>query len=488
MTGADGHGRIGWATIAELQEAMEEGALTAERLTALYLERIEAYDRQGPAINSVLEVNPDAMAIARSLDEERARSGARGPLHGIPVLLKDSIDTCDRMRTSAGSLALADSFAERDAFLVRRLRQAGAVLLGKTNMTEWANFMSSNMPAGYSSRGGQTLNPYGPGTCFVGGSSSGSAAAVAAGFAAAAIGTETSGSILSPAVQNAIVGIKPTVGLVSRAGVIPIAHSQDTPGPMARNVACAAAVLGAIAGSDPDDPATADSVGRVPSDYTAFLDAEGLRGARIGVPRHYYAKLDEPKLALMARAIDVLRSRGAVVVDPVEIPSATAKWGRQVLRHEFKHDLNAYLARLHPRVPVHSLRELIAFNRERAETMLRYGQDVLEWSEETSGTLREPAYLEARRRDLELATVRGIDHAMKEHRLDALLFPGAKGSDIAARAGYPSIAVPCGFVDGVPYGLTFTGMAYSEPVLIRLAYAYEQATRHRVPPVLQPWA
>lgn len=473
------------ATIPQLQTAMSEGRLTSRELVLMYLERIAQYDKQGVKINSIMEINPDAIHIAEALDEERKQKGPRGPLHGIPVLLKDNIDTGDKMHTSAGSIALANSYATKDAFIVSKLREAGAVILGKTNLTELANFMTENMPNGYSSRGGQTLNPYGPGRFDVGGSSAGSGAAIAANFAVAAIGTETSGSILSPASSNSIVGIKPTVGLVSRTGIIPIAHSQDTAGPMARTVTNAAILLGAITGVDEEDPATRSSPAYLHKDYTQFLDANGLKGARIGIARDYYQWLEADELEVINREIETLRREGAIVIDPVEIPSGKEEEDYNVLIYEFKSDLNAYLNKLGPRVPVHSLKELIDYYNQHAKIGLKYGQTILIKSEETSGTLTEPEYILSRVRDLYLSQTIGIDAVMKEHQLDALLFPNHFGAGIAAKAGYPSITVPGGYTpEGKPLGLTFTAKAYSEPTLIRLAYAYEQATKHRRPPNL----
>ncbi|MDQ0190791.1 amidase [Alicyclobacillus cycloheptanicus] len=474
------------ATIYDLQAAMAAGRLTAVELTATYMARVARFNHQGPALNAVLELNPDAMHIAAALDEERQSRGPRSLLHGIPVLVKDNIDTADKTHTSAGSLALADRYAAADAFLVRRLRAAGAVMFGKANMTEWANFMSDHMPSGYSSRGGQVQNPYGPGTFDVGGSSSGSGAAVAANLAAAAVGTETSGSILSPASQNSIVGIKPTVGLISRSGIIPISFSQDTAGPMARTVADAAILLGAMTGEDLDDPATGASRGRALRDYTVFLDPNGLKGARIGIPREpFYTELPPEKQAIIDAAVRQLQDLGAVVVDPAEIPTASADWDINVLVYEFKPALNAFLGRLDPTAPIHSLQDLISYNAARPETMLKYGQALLEKAEATSGTLTEAAYIDSRLNDVRRARDEGIDAVMQKHNLDALLFPNNWGAGIAAKAGYPSITVPSGYTPaGEPVGITLTGMAYSEPTLIRLAYAYEQATRHRVPPAL----
>ncbi len=475
-------------TISALQSAMARGQLTARDLVLHYLGRIAEIDKSGPTLNSILEVNPDALATADALDAERALHGPRGPMHGIPVVLKDNINTGDKMHTSAGSLALADSRAAEDAFIVKQLRAAGAIILGKSNMTEWANFMTENMPNGFSSRGGQVLNPYSPGQLDTGGSSSGSGAAVAANLTAVAIGTETSGSILSPSSQHNIVGIKPTLGLISRTGIIPIAHSQDTAGPMARTVRDAAILLGVMAGIDTTDPATMASVGRTTSDYTVFLDSEGLRGARIGVPREgFYTKLPEDKLALMNQALERMEALGAEIVDPVVIPSISEPWSIDVLIYEFKSDLNAYLSQLGPRASVHSLAEVIQFNEANAEVCLKHGQTLLVAAEKTSGTLTDKEYIEARARDLYFATSAGIDFVMKEHRLDALVFPSNWGASLPAKAGYPSITVPGGFAagNGEPVGVTFSGLAYSEPTLLRLAYAFEQATNHRRAPQLE---
>ncbi|WP_242771684.1 amidase family protein [Brevibacillus parabrevis] len=473
------------ASILEWQAALEAGQTTSRELTILFLERIAAYDKQGPTINAISEINPDALHIAEALDRERAISGSRGPLHGIPILIKDNIATGDNMHTTAGSLALADSYASADSFVVARLREAGAVLLGKTNLTEWANFMADNMLNGYSSRGGQVLNPYDP-AFDVGGSSSGSGAGIAAGFAVAAVGTETSGSILGPAKKNSLVGIKPTVGLISRQGIIPISHSQDTAGPMTRNVTDAAILLGVLTGVDPQDAATGKSAGLAHRDYLPFLDANGLQGARIGVVRSgYLAECDEEEAALYEAAISQLRQAGATVIDSVSIPSENADWNSQVLYHEFKTGVNAYLKILPASFPIRTLKDIVAFNRKHEARALRFGQSVLEQSEQTSGTLTDPAYLRQRLYDLEMSQRQGIDAALKEHDLDALLFPGDTGCDIAAKAGYPSIALPAGYTaQGKPFGIMLTGLAFSEPALLRMGYAYEQATLLRVPPVL----
>ncbi len=476
------------ATIGDLQQQLERGELTSVQLVLYYLKRIAKYDQSGPMINSVIEINPDALQIAEALDHERKLKGARGPMHGIPVLLKDNIDTSDKMHTSAGSRALADNYARTDSFVAQQLRRAGAIILGKTNMTEWANFMTQNMPSGYSSRGGQVLNPYGPGEFDVGGSSSGSGAAVAANFTVVAVGTETSGSILNPSSSNGIVGIKPTVGLISRTGVIPIAFSQDTPGPMARTVTDAAILLGALCGIDEQDPATQTSEGNYYTDYTQFLDAKGLKGARIGIPREvYYERANEERLAIMNTTIEKLKNEGAEIIDPVVIPSAREKWDYTVLTYEFKPALNAYLHQLNVQVPVHSLKEVIQYNLNHPDAMLKYGQTILLESENTRGTLTELTYIESRERDLELSKEKGIDYVMQQHQLDALLFPANYGAAIAAKAGYPSITVPGGYTkEGQPFGVTFTARAYEEPILIKLAYAFEQATKHRIPPKSVP--
>jgi len=472
------------ATIPALQTAMDQGRLTAVQLTRHCLARIEAYDRSGPRLNAVLEVNPDALALAAALDRERRATGRRSPLHGIPVLLKDNIATADRLHTSAGSLALQDCVAPRDAFLVARLRAAGAVLLGKTNMTEWANFMTTGMPAGYSSRGGQVINPYGT-DLGPGGSSSGSGVAVAAGFCTTAVGTETSGSILSPANQNAVVGIKPTVGLVSRSGIIPIAASQDTAGPLARTVTDAALLLGALTGVDPRDRATRASRAHAPHDYTACLDPGGLVGARLGVPRAvYFERLSSGETAVIDAALQALRDLGATVVDPADILTAreVVTFRSDVMLYEFKRDLNRYLAELGEGAPIRSLRDLIRFNEARPREMLRFGQIRLLAAQATSG-LRAVTYTVSRAEDMRLARTEGIDPVLERERLDALVFPGWTGAVIGAKAGYPSVIVPAGYTaEGAPIGLTFLGRAWSEPTLIRLAYAFERGTQHRRPP------
>ncbi|GAB4075130.1 amidase family protein [Barrientosiimonas marina] len=469
-------------TIKAIQTAMQSGDLTSEELVRYYLKRIAAYN---PYLNAVLEVNADAMAIAQALDTERQLQTSRGPLHGIPVLLKDNIDTGDTLHTSAGSLALAGSYAIEDSFIAKRIRDAGGIIMGKANMTEWANFMTDGMPSGFSSRGGQVLNPYGPNDFDVGGSSSGSGAAVSANLTMLAIGTETSGSILSPSSENAIVGIKPTVGLISRTGIIPISHSQDTPGPMARTVRDAATLLDALTGADNKDPITLAGSEMAADNYTQYLDEAGLKSARIGVVRKGIfdqKELTESAKAVIEDAIEQMKHAGAQIVDPADIPAADKKWDQNVMVHEFKSDLNAYLSKLAPDQP-HTLQDVIKFNMEHSQDTLKYGQSLLLASEDTSGTLSEPEYLTSRLNDLQWSQNDGIDAVMDNYNLDALLSPANAGADIPARAGYPSITVPGGFTnEGQPLNVTFTGKAYSEPALIRLAYAFEQATNHRESP------
>lgn len=500
------------ATTTGIQLALQSRRLTSTSLVQTYLSRINAYDKRGPRINSILELNPDALAIAAYLDSNRFRqNNQRKLLYGIPILLKDNIDTADKMHTSAGTLALANSIPLRDSFVAQKLREAGAVILGKANLTEYANFMTIGMPSGYSSRGGQVLNPYnlavdtdGIPLVSPGGSSSGSAAAVAANLATVAIGTETSGSILSPANQNGVVGIKPTVGLISRAGIIPISSTQDTAGPLARTVKDAAIVLGALTGVDPRDPATNASKGKFYNDYTQFLNANGLKGARIGIPRDVYYSVSpnftQERLDIMNAAIAKMKQLGATIVE-ADIPTARLVGGSEttttvrqedgeppvpvstVLVYDFKKDLNAYLASLGPNAPIKNLSEAIAFNRAYPQQTLRFGQDILLAADATSGTLTERKYAIARKLDILQSRTFGIDAYMHIYQLDAILFPANRGAGIAAKAGYPSILVPAGFTkDGTPYGVTFTGKAFSEPTLLKLAYAYEQATQLRRPP------
>lgn len=493
------------ATIADLQKRMETGQDTARSLAEKYLARIDAIDRQGPALDSVIEVNPDALAIADALDAERKAKGPRGPLHGIPILIKDNIATADHMMTTAGSLALEGATPPADAFLVSRLRAAGAVILGKANLSEWANFRSSHSSSGWSGRGGQVHNPYALDR-NPSGSSSGSGVAVAANLCAVAVGTETDGSIVSPSNNNGVVGIKPTLGLISRTGIVPISHSQDTAGPMARTVTDAAILLGAMAGTDPADPATkfSDADGR--RDYTPYLDANGLRGARLGVVRANLMGYSPAADRIMEAAIKDLKRLGAVIVDPTNIPTL----GRfrdseyQVLLYEFKTDLNKYLTSLGPAAKVHSLADLIAFNKAHADREMPYfGQEIFEQAE-AKGPLTDRAYVQALARDHRLSQAQGIDAVMRRYRLDALIAPtggpawltdlingdsvSGSASTIAAVAGYPHITVPAGQVFGLPVGLSFIGRAWSEPTLIKLAYAYEQGTKHRHPPRYLPTA
>lgn len=488
-------------SILDLQRLMATGATTAEAVARAALDRIEALDRAGPTLRAVIETNPDALAIAADLDAERRRSGARGALHGIPVLLKDNVDTGDAMATTAGSLALDGHHAARDAFLVARLRDAGAVILGKTNLSEWANFRSTRSSSGWSSRGGQTRNPYALDRTPCG-SSSGSAAAVAAGFVPAAIGTETDGSITCPASVCGIVGVKPTVGLVSRDGIVPISASQDTAGPMTRTVADAALVLDAIAGTDPRDPATAAAPGRIAATHAALGVRADLSGVRLGVVRGCFGA-HEGSDAVAATALAALRALGADVIDGVDLgprePLVEAE--RTVLLVEFKAGLNAYLLE-HPTAPVRDLEELIAYNRRHAERVMPYfRQELLELAQAQPG-LDDAAYLAARATCVRLAREEGIDRALREHALDALVAPsrapawvidpidGDRGlpgcSAFAAVAGTPHVSVPAGFVHGLPVGVSFLGAAFDEARLLAIAYAFEQATRAHRPPTFPP--
>jgi amidase len=491
-------------TVTELQEGMKSGKFTARSIAQKYLDRIAQIDKQGPAINSVIELNPDALAIADAMDAERQSKGPRGPMHGIPVLIKDNIGTADKMMTTAGSLALSGFTPTKDSGVARKLREAGAVILGKTNLSEWANFRSSHSTSGWSGRGGLTHNPYAldRNAC---GSSSGSGAAASANLAAVTIGTETDGSIVCPSSANGVVGIKPTVGLVSRAGIIPISHSQDTAGPICRTVTDAAILLGALAGADPDDEATTDSRGKSHADYTKFLNRGALRGARIGVVRKLFGFI-EALDPVMNAALDAMKSEGAVLVDPAEIPSLGKFDGSEniVLQYEFKADLNKYLAQFSPNVPVHSLQEIIEFNeRNREKEMPYFGQDIMVKSQ-ARGPLTDKVYLDALAKDHRLARAEGIDAVMDEHHLDALVAATAApswvtdlidgdhdtggSSSLAAVAGYPNINVPAGFIFGMPVGISFFGRAWSEPKLIAIAFGFEQATRHRQPPKFLPTA
>jgi amidase len=471
------------ATISSVQSAFESGELTSRSLTIVYLERIAQYDKSGIMLNAILELNPDALYIAERSDQERAAGRVRGPLHGVPILLKDNINTGDSMHTSAGSLALADSYAPDDAFLVKLLREAGAVILGKANMTELANYMTSGMPNGYSSRGGQVLNPYGPGKFPAGGSSSGSAVAVAANLCVVAVGTETSGSILNPACRNSLVGIKPTLGLISRSGIIPIAYSQDTAGPLARTVEDAALLLNAMAAaSDPSDASTLLAPNRELLDYASYLDPSGLSGARIGINRGYIDDFTEEEKQRIEQAIQQMKEAGAEIIEETNLPHIAKN--SSVLLYEFKSALNRYLSTLGPHAPVKTLSDIIDFNNRHHQQTLKYGQKRLLLAEhETSGTLTEAEYIQHRLKDLRASREDGIDRLFREHRLDALFCPGV--TDSAAVSGYPSIIVPAGCLEnGMPFGVAFTGTAYSEPQLLRIAYAFEQKFGGRVPPVL----
>ncbi|HVN03672.1 MAG TPA: amidase [Bryobacteraceae bacterium] len=477
------------ATAGELAKRMAAGSLTAHALTAQYLNRIAAIDQRGPKINSVIELNPDALAIASALDAERKAKGARGTLHGLPVLIKDNIDTADKMMTTAGSLALFGSIASKDSVVAQRLRAAGAVILGKTNLSEWANYRSSHSTSGWSGRGGLTLNPYAldRNAC---GSSSGSGAAVSANLCALAIGTETDGSIVCPSSLNGVVGIKPTLGRIPATGIIPIAHSQDTAGPMARTVTDAALLLGALTGGD----------------YTSSLDTNGLRGARIGVAREKFFGFNEESDRVIEAAIAEMKRAGAEIIDPADITTAGQFDDSEsiVLSYEFKNDLNLYLGALGPRARVHSLADVIAFNdSHRDEEMPYFGQDIM-IKAQSRGPLSSKEYVDALEKDHKLSRAEGIDATLAKYRLDALVAPTAGpawctdlingdhvpggSSTPAAVAGYPNINVPAGFVHGLPVGISFFSTANSEARLIRLAYAFEQATRQRRPPRFLPHA
>ena len=493
-------------TIADLNEKMESGELTARQVADLYLQRIEAVDKSGPYINSVIELNPDALAIADHLDQERKAGKVRGPLHGIPILLKDNIDTHDRMQTTAGSLALEGNYAATDAFVVKQLRKAGALILGKTNLSEWANFRGKHSVSGWSSRGGLTRNPHALDRSACG-SSSGSGAAVAANLCLAAVGTETDGSIICPSQTNGIVGIKPTLGLLSRSGIIPIAHSQDTPGPMARTVADAAILLGALTGVDSADSVTRLSRKRGSSNYSRFLDYDGLKGVRIGVARNMAGK--NPRvLKIFEHCIEVMKQLGAAIVDPADVHNFD-KFGAtelDVLHYEFRADLNKYLRSLNHQVPVHSMADVVKFNEENSDRVMPYfGQEHMLTALE-KGPLSEKKYKDALAKNLRLTRKDGIDAAFRKHKLDVIIVPSggpawtidlANGDAInwdmestspAAVAGYPHITVPAGFVFGLPVGISFFAKAWQEPNLIKYAYAFEQATQYRRQPRYLPTA
>lgn len=490
-------------TTSELQDEMKSGRFTARSLVELYSARIDEIDtprkdKRGPAVNAIIEMNPDALSIADNLDAERKSKGPRGPLHGIPVLIKDNIDTADRMMTTAGSLALAGSKPAKDSFVAQQLRAAGAVILGKTNLSEWANIRSSHSISGWSGRGGLTRNPYAldRNAC---GSSSGTGAGVSANLAAAGIGTETDGSIVCPSSSNGLAGIKPTVGLVSRSGIIPISHSQDGAGPMCRTVRDAAILLSALTGVDPEDAATAASAGKSQTDYSQFCDPNGLKGARIGVARKYFGFSDSVD-ALMNQALDVMKQQGATLIDPADIPTFGKFDDSELLvfLYELKADLNAYLARLGPGAPVRSLQEIIDFNdRNREKEMPYFGQDLF-LKAQTKGPLTAKEYLDAVAKNHQLARTEGIDAVMDKFHLDSIVAPtggpawltdlvtgdhfSGGSSNAAAVAGYPNINVTAGSISGLPVGISFFGRAWSEPTLIKLAYAFERATKARKAP------
>ncbi|MGB6331940.1 MAG: amidase [Candidatus Sulfotelmatobacter sp.] len=487
-------------TISNLQDGMNSGAFTAHSLVEKYSLRIEEIDKDkhGPAINSIIELNPDALSIADSLDRERETRGPRGPMHGIPVLIKDNIDTADRMMTTAGSLALVGSKPMQDSQVAQKLRSAGAVILGKTNLSEWANIRSSHSTSGWSGRGGLTKNPYAldRNPC---GSSSGTGAGISANLCAVGIGTETDGSIVCPSSSNGLAGIKPTVGLVSRSGIIPISHSQDSAGPMCRTVRDAAILLGALTGVDPADAATAASAGKSYTDYTRFCDPDGLKGARIGVARKYFGFNDAVD-ALMEQSLDAMKKQGATLVDPADVETLGKFDASELLvfLYELKTDLNSYLARLGPNAPAHTLKDIIDFNdRNRQKEMPYFGQDLF-LKAEAKGPLTEKAYLDALDKNHQLARTEGIDATMDKYRLDAMVAPtggpawltdlingdhaAGGSSNAAAVAGYPNINVTAGFVSGLPVGISFFGRAWGEPVLIRLAFAFEQTTKARQAP------
>lgn len=491
-------------TIGELSASMKSGEWTAGDLVEQYLLRIESMDQRGPTLKHIIEINGDARSIAASLDAERKAGKVRGPMHGIPVLIKDNIDTADGMHTSAGSLALEDSIAARDAHIVANLRAAGAVILGKTNLSEWANFRSSHSSSGWSGRGGQARNPYALDRT-PSGSSSGSGGAAASSYCAVAVGTETDGSVTSPSAACSLVGMKPTIGLVSRSGIIPIAHSQDTAGPMARNVTDAAILLGVLAGRDARDTATNRNTSAA-HDYTRDLDANGLKGARIGVARKKYTGYSPAADAAFDAALAVMKDRGAVIVDPADIATAgkfdDAEY--EVLLYEFKADLQAYLAGLPAGAKARTLDDLVAYNRAHAkEELPHFGQEIFELAAK-KGPLTSTGYKKALAACGMLARTQGLDATFAKHRVDAIVAPtqgppslidlvngdsgGGSSTSPCAVAGYPAITVPMGYHHGLPLGITFMGRAFAESTLLRLAFAYEQATRHRVAPKYLPTA
>ena len=489
-------------TIPELQDGMKSGRFTARSLTEKYLARIDEIDKRGPAVNAIIELNPDALSIAATLDDERKAKGPRGPLHGVPILIKDNIATADRMMTTAGSLALVGAKPQKDSFVAQKLRAAGAVIMGKTNLSEWANIRSSHSVSGWSGRGGLTRNPYAldRNPC---GSSSGTGTGVSANLAAIGIGTETDGSIVCPSSANGLAGIKPTVGLISRAGIIPISHSQDGAGPMCRTLRDAAILLGAMTGVDPDDAATVASAGKSQIDYAQYCDPNGLKGARIGVARKYFGISDAVD-ALMEQALDVIKRQGATLVDPADVETLGKFDDSEstAFMYELKADLNAYLAKLGPGAPVRTLKDIIDFNeRNREKEMPYFGQDMF-LKAQAKGPLTDKEYLDAVAKNHQLARTEGIDAVMDKHQLDALVGPtggpawltdlvtgdhfSGGSSNSAAVAGYPNINVTAGFIFGLPVGISFFGRAWSEPTLIKIAYSFEQATKARKAPRFLP--
>jgi amidase len=485
-------------SLTDMAAGFAQSHFTSVELTSMYLARIEATNARGPNLRAVLETNPKALEIAAALDAERKAGKVRGPLHGVPVLIKDNIETSDRMMTTAGSLALDGWYAPEDAPLVARLRAAGAVILGKTNMSEWANFRSTHSVSGWSGRGGQCRNPYAL-SRTPSGSSSGSAAATAANLCGVAVGSETDGSIVSPASCNGLVGIKPTVGLVSRRGIVPISHSQDTAGPIARSVRDAAVMLGVMSGADPKDPASLAAAGHFENDYLRYLDDAGLKGARLGIARNFFAD-SAPMTRFLDEQVAILKAAGAVIVDPADLvlPDPIGDAELQVLLYEFKADLNIYFSRLPAKFPVHTLAELVRFNDARASEELPVFDQELLRTADAKGGLDEPAYAQARETCLSATRTKGIDKLIAEHQLDAIvtLTSGPAGlidsvngdygnggcSTPAAIAGYPHITVPAGLRAGLPVGLSFFGAAFTEGKLLRLASGFEHVAQARVAP------
>jgi amidase len=474
--------------LKELRLALDSGDLTSTELVHFYLDRVAQLNHEGPNINAILELNPELEHIAAAKDTERQLGKAKGALHGIPVLLKDNIDTHDMLHTSAGSLALKDHYAAKDSYVVKRLRKAGAIIFGKANMTEWANFMTQNMRNGYSSRGGQVFNPYGPNIFDVSGSSSGSAAAVAARMIPVAVGTETSGSIMSPANMNSLVGIKPTVGLVSRTGIIPIMFSQDTAGPLALCVEDAAYLLNAMVGIDEDDAATLSAASHLEKDYTDFINPEGLKGKRLGFVTQNYDRFSQEKQDTMKRVMEEVKAQGAEVEVIDNIPGFAElrkqAWNvGNAMSYEFKPALNKYLSTVESHLPVHNMNDVICFNQQHAESCLKYGQTQFITAQSRSGSLSEKEYIEDRKNDLLWSREMGIDWALQTYKVDALVFLASSVATLAARAGYPSIGVPVGYMaNGEPLGISLTAKAWQEGLLIEIASGYEAATQHRRDP------